>query len=216
MNFEPYKFASNNWSQEDYDNKIVYGEVAGILAKGTRDEELSTALPYVQNYRNAIDVGARYGCYTRSLHTAGFKHVYAFEVLEQFMPDFSRNVDLSRATVWCNGVMDKVGMYGRQGKRVLLEKGSTPICTIDYFDFQDVDLIKIDIDSYDHLALKGARNTIERCRPIIQMEWGPLQVKYNPTMQEDDAWSCIKDLGYIKAARAIGDNLILAPYELFC
>lgn len=212
---EPYNFDSNNWSQEDYDAGIVHGNVNGITSKGTRDEELQEVLPFLSGKRNAIDVGARFGSYTRSCHTAGFDHVYAFEILEQFMSDFSRNIDLSRATVYNCGVLNKVGSFGRNGKRIVLEKGDTPTFTIDYFNFKDVDLIKIDIDSHDHLVLEGCLNTIKRCRPIIQMEWGILQERQNPTTTEDMAWEKLKVLGYDKVGVSTNDNLILAPHELF-
>lgn len=212
---KPYKFVSNNWSQEDYDNKVVHGNVNGITSKGTRDEELQEVFPFLSCKRNAIDVGARFGSYTRSCHTAGFEHVYAFELLEQFMPDFSRNIDLSRATVYNCGVLNKVGSFGRAGKRIVLEEGSTPTFTIDYFEFKNVDLIKIDIDSHDHLVLEGCLDTVKRCRPIVQMEWGSLQKRQNPTITEDMAWEKLKRLGYDKVGVSTNDNLILAPYELF-
>jgi len=212
---KPYNFSSNNWSQKDYDAGIVHGNIQGITSKGTRDEELKEVLPFLSSKRNAIDVGARFGSYTRSCHTVGFEHVYAFEILEQFMSDFSRNIDLSRTTVYNCGVLNKVGNFEISGKRIVLKDGTTPTFTIDYFDFKDVDLIKIDIDSHDHLVLEGCLDTVKRCRPIVQMEWGILQERQNPTMTEDLAWEKLRSLGYDKVGISTNDNLILAPHELF-
>lgn len=214
MKLNPYAFASNDWSQEDYDRRIVKSTVRGLESKGTRDEELEEVLPFLSSTRNAIDVGARFGSYTRSCHTAGFRHVYAFEVLERFMHDYSTNIDLTRATMWNCAILDRLGNYSLSGKRLTPRPGSTPTFTIDYFNFEEVDLIKIDIDSHDHLVLAGCYETIKRNRPIVQMEWGVLQRQVNPKTTEDEAWSSIKDLGYIKAGVSTNENLILVPYEI--
>lgn len=221
MIFEPYLFKTNNWKQRDYDSGYVHMTSHLYKSKGDRDEELQEVIPFLSEVRrNAIDVGARVGSYTRSCHIHGFQHVFAFEHLYIFMDDFSRNIDLSRATMFKYPVMDKPGMYGINGKRVVKQEGATACINIDHFCFQDVDLLKIDIDSHDHLVLEGAYETVKTNRPIVQMEWGSLQMKQNPGMTEDDAWACIKDLDYVVGARAQSqgatinnENLILVPAE---
>ena len=216
---EPHKFASNEWSQDDYDNKVVHGDPkVGFRAKGTRDPELEEVLPWLSEKRNAIDVGARYGSYTRSCHTSGFSNVYSFELMHECAPAFSRNIDLSRCTAWFVPILDKEQILGRglgkSGKRLKLNGGRpVKVYSIDYFEFDNIDLLKIDIDSYDHLALKGCIKTIERNRPVVQMEWGSLQKKTNPTITEEEAWSCIKHLDYVKVGVSTNDNLILVPRE---
>jgi FkbM family methyltransferase len=46
---------------------------------------------------------------------------------------------------------------------------SVTTVTVDQFD-ETVDFIKIDIEGMEHLALNGAKKTIERCRPICFVE----------------------------------------------
>lgn len=42
--------------------------------------------------------------------------------------------------------------------------------TIDSYEFDDVDFIKIDVEGAELGVLKGAKDTIARCRPMVQME----------------------------------------------
>ena len=49
--------------------------------------------------------------------------------------------------------------------------------TIDSYNFEDVDAIKIDVEGSELLVMQGAKNTIERCRPSVQVEIVPKQCK---------------------------------------
>jgi hypothetical protein len=42
--------------------------------------------------------------------------------------------------------------------------------TIDSYQFQDVGFIKIDVEGYEKFVLEGAIQTIQRCRPTLQLE----------------------------------------------
>tara|TARA_B100000683_G_scaffold214690_1_gene209897 strand:+ start:595 stop:1641 length:1047 start_codon:yes stop_codon:yes gene_type:complete len=50
-----------------------------------------------------------------------------------------------------------------------------PARTIDSYNFEDVDAIKIDVEGSELLVMQGAKDTIERCRPSIQVEIVPKQ-----------------------------------------
>ena len=47
--------------------------------------------------------------------------------------------------------------------------------TIDSYNFEEVDAIKIDVEGSELLVMQGAKDTIERCRPSIQVEIVPKQ-----------------------------------------
>jgi len=56
---------------------------------------------------------------------------------------------------------------------------------LDNYQFDDVDVIKIDVEGYELLVLEGAIDTIERNRPIVQIECVEIQPRaFGRTMQE--------------------------------
>jgi len=54
--------------------------------------------------------------------------------------------------------------------RVEYEKVPVKINTLDSYNFQDVDIIKIDVEGFEYDVLLGATDTIERCKPVVQVE----------------------------------------------
>ena len=52
---------------------------------------------------------------------------------------------------------------------------SVPARTIDSYNFKDVDAIKIDVEGSELLVIEGAIDTIDRCRPSVQVEIVPKQ-----------------------------------------
>lgn len=57
--------------------------------------------------------------------------------------------------------------------------------TLDSYGFEDVDIIKIDVEGYELLVLEGASDTIARNRPIVQIECVDIQPRaFGRTIQE--------------------------------
>jgi FkbM family methyltransferase len=52
---------------------------------------------------------------------------------------------------------------------------AVPARTIDSYNFEDVDAIKIDVEGSELLVIEGAKDTIDRCRPSVQVEIVPKQ-----------------------------------------
>ena len=50
-----------------------------------------------------------------------------------------------------------------------------PARTLDSYNFEDVNAIKIDVEGSELLVMQGAKDTIERCRPSVQVEIVPKQ-----------------------------------------
>ena len=50
-----------------------------------------------------------------------------------------------------------------------------PARKLDSYNFQDVDAIKIDVEGSELLVIEGAKETIDRCRPSVQVEIVPKQ-----------------------------------------
>jgi FkbM family methyltransferase len=58
-----------------------------------------------------------------------------------------------------------------------------PARTIDSYNFEEVDAIKIDVEGSELYVIEGAKDTIDRCRPSVQVEIVPkqcLQYGYDP------------------------------------
>lgn len=71
-----------------------------------------------------------------------------------------------------------------------------PARTIDSFNFEDVDAIKIDVEGSELFVIEGADATIKRCRPSVQVEIVPKQCAqygYNP----QDLYDYFAKLDYV-------------------
>ena len=55
-------------------------------------------------------------------------------------------------------------------KKVEYEQVPIRIETLDSYNFQEVDIIKIDVEGFEYDVMLGAKNTIDRCRPVVQVE----------------------------------------------
>ena len=172
----PYKFESNEWSQERYDNNWLLNsdklhDPIGTLGKyktNDAEEQVAAIKEHLSNTRNAIDVGCRWGSFGMALHKIGFQHVHMIEMREYHFKGISYNVDLSRATVYNFAAMNKSGKITRGGKTVInTETGDVPAYAVDDLEVDNVDLIKIDVDGPDRLVLEGCLGTISRCMPVI-------------------------------------------------
>lgn len=132
-------------------------------------------------YRHAIDVGANVGLWARDL-TDKFKHVTAFEPIADFRECLLRNVQTPNLRVEScalgnrNGTTEMIRVAGNAGHTHVdaqSETGAVEIRTLDSYDFEDVDYIKIDCEGYEYEVLLGAWETIRRCRPRICVEQKP-------------------------------------------
>ena len=62
--------------------------------------------------------------------------------------------------------------------------------TLDGFAFDHIALIKVDVEGHELQVLKGARETIERCKPILYVE------NDRPHRSRDLLAFLLNDLGY--------------------
>lgn len=59
-----------------------------------------------------------------------------------------------------------------------------------------IDLIKIDIEGGDYHALRGARNILQTCRPLLIFEFGKGGAEYYGVKAEDMYTYLVEELGY--------------------
>ena len=52
----------------------------------------------------------------------------------------------------------------------LIPGNTVEVCTLDSFDIQRADLVKIDVEGSELEVVKGGRETLLRCKPILILE----------------------------------------------
>jgi FkbM family methyltransferase len=143
--------------------------------------------------------------YARTM--TGWGNVLGFEAQERLYYALAGNVALNNcfnATVILSAVGDEDGIlripvpnyfrpmsFGSLELRELVHKQEigqpinyaedslrdVRICRLDVYNFQRVDLIKIDVEGMDIEVLQGAEQTIERCKPVLSVEHGKVDIE---------------------------------------
>ena len=57
-----------------------------------------------------------------------------------------------------------------EGGRVAVRREAVPVITLDSLGLADVTAIKIDAEGAEYAILRGARDTLARCRPVLTLE----------------------------------------------
>jgi len=165
------------WRDNPYDEDLVDRDyIFSIDGLGTYPKhfcKMSYLLsrPFIKNFRTAIDIGCRLGEFTCQMQR-DFRRVYAFD--PNLWRPFRYNVDLNKVTHYRCALGDEVGeieMFG--GTHTSSTGGDTktvPVLTLDMFEFDDVDYIKIDVEGFEKKVLLGAQQTLDRYSPLIVIE----------------------------------------------
>ena len=120
--------------------------------------------------KTVIDVGAWCGTWSKAIEPFA-KTVIAFEPDKTHFECLQRN-----CTINCTPRMEAVGSQLQevsltednftQAKRVN-EKGNIRMITLDHMAYEDVDMIKIDVEGYELEVLKGATKTLESVKYLM-------------------------------------------------
>lgn len=182
---------------------------------------------------NIIDVGAQAGLYSLYAKFLPNSTFYSFEPFGETYKLLVDNLQLNNITnvkTFNFGLSDKkddnvifntcISHNGLNtlGTNVLRFKDvKQELINIDTIDnlFYDkdikVDFIKIDTEGNEYFILQGARKTIETYKPIIQIEYNPINMnQFNITPEILD--NLIKELNY-KKINLTDEELIIAPKD---
>lgn len=172
---EPSKFKNNIFNWEWY-NRDYFISPDGEMEFPNHHCKITwvDSLPYIQKFRNAIDIGCRDGEYTRYLHKH-FEHTYCFDY--RLRKRFSMNVDLSKVTHFYCPLGDKTETIKASGAGSITA-GKIPRenyfdvqqYKLDDFNLKNIDYIKIDVDGYEVKVLEGSMNTIRENYPLLVIE----------------------------------------------
>ena len=201
---------------------------AAARARLYEPESLKAVSRFVREGDVALDVGASFGVYTAELarRVGRTGEVHAFEpqpaVYEMLIARFRGNPSvrvvnsaLGDEPGSAHFVVPKISSdipetalgslsRGADGRAVV---GSTKVTTIDEYcaDFERLAFIKIDAEGWDLDVLRGARETLARLRPVVQVETNDAT-----TLSAVQAFA--DDVGYAVGDRILsGVNRILQP-----
>lgn len=142
------------------------------------------AMPYVKQHRRYIDIGANVG-HTCMPFIGKFENIVAFEP----HPDCFEILRQQPAIVALNfALLDEEKIVQLKLHKNSVDKpehGSIAPrrnkdwdgkildvygTTLDSFNFEDVDFIKVDVEQGELEVIKGSLKTIEKCKPVIMFE----------------------------------------------
>ena len=192
-----------------------------------QEVQRNRALAQVLNWGFAIDIGANIGLWSKDL-SEYFDNIVCFEPNKKCIECLEKNINKKKSVIYnhalgsVNTQMDlytpsfsggssfinktRIGtnengskIYGEFSKNTSKQK--TIIKTLDSFNFQNVDFIKIDVQSFELEVLKGAYKTLRANSPIICIE------ENLPDLKDSEMYNFFIDLNYQVVDR-IGKELI--------
>ena len=166
------------------------------------------AYKHVKSWRGCVDAGANVGMWTRYL-MQDFAKVHCFEPNPIFAECWRKNIPSNQ-----NAVLHQVGIGDSEHtatfdqplhQKLDRTPGDIHIKTLDSFELTQIDFIKIDVDGYEDLLIKGAQETIAQNLPVINIEMKRTKRPGIVRVAED----ILKKLGYKLKTRTKSDEVWL-------
>lgn len=157
------------------------------------DEQIDTVLEAISrtqhgNQRNAVQAGGCFGMYPIRL-AYHFEHINTFEPFPKNMECLKFNVERHDKAIRNKIRAHEIALYDvttmlhmeyprprdravSNGAQCVVhgKRGDIPATPLDLFNFEDLDLIWLDIEGAELRALMGAEATIEEHRPVVVIE----------------------------------------------
>ena len=194
--------ANSFWVLYGQHTEPTYLEDAGNGQQAQRD----ASLKYVKQWRVCLDIGSNIGQWTRPL-AKRFKSVVCFEPNPNFRQCFEKNIQEKNVLLWPYGLSDKEHKAKQDFNSTVLheEDGDIDCRTLDSFGLTNVDFVKIDVDGFEIPLLNGARETLTKNDPVINIE----MKRDKRTDIVVKCESILKDLGYEFQKRTKSDEVWL-------
>jgi len=200
-----------------------FGENVAEYQRPQRDYAFS----FVKDWRRAIDLGANVGIFSRHF-AEHFDEVWAIEPLMANVECLIRNVPpnvrikkmaagdterevqifMTQKSLGGAFVCDHDEVEQPKVAKILkrlIER--VPMRRLDTLGIEYVGLIKIDIQGSEVIALKGAAETIKRCKPVILIEEKPLGGPEGSTDHIHESSRLLVDLGMTRKERVGADRV---------
>lgn len=177
---------------------------------------LDAVLAMVPGRTCAVQAGANLGVWPARL-AQSFAAVYTFEPAADLFVTMTANapapnilryqaaLGYDRGLVGVSRVRRDNKPNAHEGITHVVAGGVIPTLRLDDFALPVVDLISLDVEGYETFALKGAADTIARCRPVLVVEVNKNLLYMGLT--EDDLRRQIAAFGYIQVTRLSKDDV---------
>jgi len=136
-------------------------------------------LEYAKAKRHMVDVGGNVGRWSVDF-AKHFATVSAFEPAPYHIECFEKNcASYSNIKLYPYGLSNinkkgnlEVAVEQHLGSTRVIpsENGNIELKTLDEHNFEDVDVLKVDVEGLEIDVLQGAEKTIAKCKPIIVIE----------------------------------------------
>ncbi len=177
---------------------------------------------WIRDFSLAIDGGANVGKWARRMGES-FASVIAFEAAPEIFAELAEATrDMPNITCRHAALMDRattvsiVKPEGRKAKRSLYvqpdESGGVHAVTIDSLGLGSCGFIKLDIEGAEYLALRGARKTIMRHRPVLMIEISQYGNRFGNSLAITERF--IGRLGYLPVAYCQPDRVYVPSERL--
>jgi FkbM family methyltransferase len=147
------------------------------------------AWPHIRQFRLYVDVGAHTGDTCVGL-PAPFEETHAFEPnpssfaqLQQLSNIHAYQVALGDQNInttlvqphpnhpdWSSCAAARIDLWKQQTVHENTQQFDVQMRTLDSYQFENVDFLKIDVEQGEWGVIQGAQQTILRCRPCIMLE----------------------------------------------
>lgn len=188
---------SNDIHIKDWKNKD------GVYAHFTQDKCFEVFLRYCRNqkktFRTVLDIGAWCGTWSYKIQKYA-ERVIAFEPDKVHAECYKKNLEqfptcevITKAVGNEEGSVTLTDDDFTQGKRIESTTGNVPMTTIDSFNYENIDLIKVDVEGYEMNVLLGAQNTLANTK-YLMIELNNNTKKYGTNNREVEKF--IRKLGF--------------------
>lgn len=190
------------WPESDVACHVqIYRQLAG----------LDMTLNHVHDFRACVQAGGNVGVWPERLADM-FGTVITFEPDPDNFECLTRNLaeipniephNAALGNLDSRCAIDRIDERNCGAHQVQYGTGSTEVASIDSLNMPHCGLIQLDIEGAELEALRGAAETIERCRPIISVEIKGLGRRYGHS--DGDLIAFLSGLGYTHVASPFKD-----------
>jgi len=162
-------------------------------------------------FRRIIDVGAWWGPWTITWQNNA-EHIEIFEPNQEMLPKLKNNIsNFKNCTLYETALGNKSGKVSMEQEthsgtyHIKDTHGLINVKTLDSYNFNSVDVIKIDVEGYEIPVLEGARNTILANKPYIQIEGNKSTQRYG--YHKADINTYLTKLGMVRIGKRYPDQI---------